>query len=72
MTRRQPKDDLGAFAGHGREPLSSEDLDTYEPTRIEVRAWLETGPGATAVELAEAGYVAPSWPLPWGRAADAI
>ena len=72
MTRRQPKDDLGAFAGHGREPLSSEDLDTYEPRRIEVRAWLETGPGATAVELAEAGYVAPSWPLPWGRAADAI
>ena len=39
--------------------------------RIEVRAWLGEHPTPTARQLAEAGYVAPHWPRPWGLEADA-
>ena len=40
--------------------------------RIEVRAWLDTHPSPSARQLAEAGYVAPHWPRPWGLDADPI
>jgi len=43
-----------------------------DPRRREVRAWLAEHPTPTGRELAEAGYVAPHWPRPWGLDADPI
>ena len=43
-----------------------------DPRRKEVRTWLEQHPSPTGRQLAEAGYVAPHWPKPWGRDADPI
>ena len=40
--------------------------------RLVVRAWLEAHPSPTGRQLAEAGYVAPHWPSPWGLDADPI
>jgi len=40
--------------------------------RQQVRTWLVSHPDPTPRELAEAGYVAPHWPAPWGLAADPI
>ena len=42
------------------------------PQRIVVRSWLEDHPHAAGRPLAEAGYVAPHWPRPWGLDADPI
>ncbi len=39
--------------------------------RDELRAWLAAHPDPSASDLAEGGWVAPHWPLPWGRGADA-
>lgn len=46
--------------------------DDDDPVRTEVRTWLETNPTPSGRELAEAGYVAPHWPKPWGLDADPI
>ena len=43
-----------------------------DPRRQEVRGWLAEHPRPTGRQLAEAGYVAPHWPLPWGRSADPV
>jgi alkylation response protein AidB-like acyl-CoA dehydrogenase len=43
-----------------------------DPRRLEVRAWLAEHPTPSGRELAEAGYVAPHWPRPWGLDADPI
>jgi len=43
-----------------------------DPRRQEVRAWLAAHPNATPSQLAEAGYVVPHWPRPWGLDADAM
>jgi alkylation response protein AidB-like acyl-CoA dehydrogenase len=43
-----------------------------DPRRVEVRSWLEANPRPTGRQLAEAGYVAPHWPAPWGLSADPI
>jgi alkylation response protein AidB-like acyl-CoA dehydrogenase len=43
-----------------------------DPRRLEVRAWLAKHPSPTGRQLAEAGYVAPHWPKPWGLDADPI
>jgi alkylation response protein AidB-like acyl-CoA dehydrogenase len=43
-----------------------------DPRRLAVRAWLADHPTPTGRELAEAGYVAPHWPEPWGLGADPI
>jgi alkylation response protein AidB-like acyl-CoA dehydrogenase len=43
-----------------------------DPRRVEVRAWLEANPHPSGRRLAEAGYVAPHWPRPWGLDADPI
>jgi 3-oxochol-4-en-24-oyl-CoA dehydrogenase len=43
-----------------------------DPRRQEVRAWLEVNPNPSGREFAEAGYVAPHWPRPWGLEADPI
>ncbi len=43
-----------------------------EKFRDDVRHWLAEHPSPSARELAEAGYVAPHWPEPWGRAASPL
>jgi alkylation response protein AidB-like acyl-CoA dehydrogenase len=43
-----------------------------DPTRQAVRRWLDEHPKPTGRQLAEAGYVAPHWPRPWGLDADAV
>jgi alkylation response protein AidB-like acyl-CoA dehydrogenase len=43
-----------------------------DPRRLEVRAWLAEHPNPSGRELAEAGYVAPHWPKPWGLDADPL
>ncbi|MEQ1787987.1 MAG: acyl-CoA dehydrogenase family protein, partial [Acidimicrobiales bacterium] len=43
-----------------------------DPRRLEVRAWLAEHPEPSGRALAEAGYVAPHWPRPWGLDADPI
>jgi alkylation response protein AidB-like acyl-CoA dehydrogenase len=40
--------------------------------RKAVRAWIEANPRPTGRQLAEAGYVTPHWPKPWGMDADPI
>ncbi len=43
-----------------------------DPRRVAVREWLTAHPSPSGRELAEAGYVAPHWPRPWGLDADPI
>jgi alkylation response protein AidB-like acyl-CoA dehydrogenase len=43
-----------------------------DPRRRAVRSWLAEHPTPTGRQLAEAGYVAPHWPRPWGLDADPI
>jgi alkylation response protein AidB-like acyl-CoA dehydrogenase len=43
-----------------------------DPRRLGVRTWLAEHPTPSGRELAEAGYVAPHWPRPWGLDADPI
>jgi alkylation response protein AidB-like acyl-CoA dehydrogenase len=43
-----------------------------DPRRLEVRQWLADHPRPTGRQLAEAGYVAPHWPRPWGIEADPV
>ncbi len=42
------------------------------PTRASIRAWLAEHPDPSGRELAEAGYVVPHWPAPYGLDADPI
>ncbi len=42
------------------------------PTRQRVRDWIAANPNPTGKDLAEAGYVVPHWPAPWGLDADPI
>ncbi|MEY2475377.1 MAG: hypothetical protein QOG87_692 [Actinomycetota bacterium] len=46
--------------------------DEDDPRRKEVRSWLESHPNPSGRQLAEAGYVVPHWPKPWGLDADPI
>jgi alkylation response protein AidB-like acyl-CoA dehydrogenase len=41
-----------------------------DPRRTQVRAWLADHPGPSGRDLAEAGFVAPHWPKPYGLGAD--
>jgi alkylation response protein AidB-like acyl-CoA dehydrogenase len=43
-----------------------------DPRRTAVRSWLGTNPSPSGRQLAEAGYVSPHWPEPWGLGADPI
>ncbi len=43
-----------------------------DPRRTEVRRWLAEHPDPSQRELADAGYVVPHWPEPWGLGADPI
>jgi alkylation response protein AidB-like acyl-CoA dehydrogenase len=40
--------------------------------RVAVRSWIEANPSPSGRELADAGYVSPHWPEPWGLGADPI
>ena len=42
------------------------------PERLEVREWFTANPQPTGRQLAEAGYVVPHWPRPWGLDASPI
>jgi len=42
------------------------------PTRLRVREWLDAHPNPSGRDLAEAGYVVPHWPAPYGLDADPI
>jgi len=57
--------DRGAYAT----AVSPEKASEHE--RRALRRWLAEHPSPTGAELADAGYVAPHWPEPWGRGADA-
>jgi alkylation response protein AidB-like acyl-CoA dehydrogenase len=48
--------------------LPSED----DPRRLEVRQWLIDNPAPSGKDLAEAGYVVPHWPAPYGLDASPI
>ena len=41
-----------------------------DPRRGQVRRWLADHPRPSGRQLAEAGYVVPHWPAPWGLDAD--
>lgn len=41
-----------------------------DPRRLEVRTWLDAHPDPAGDALADAGYVVPHWPAPWGLDAD--
>jgi 3-oxochol-4-en-24-oyl-CoA dehydrogenase len=43
-----------------------------DPRRRALREWLAAHPRPTGRQLAEAGYVAPHWPPPWGLDADPV
>jgi alkylation response protein AidB-like acyl-CoA dehydrogenase len=43
-----------------------------DPRRVELRNWFAKHPNPTGRELAEAGYVAPHWPKPYGLDADPV
>lgn len=43
-----------------------------DPRRVEIREWLKNNPSPTGRQLADAGYVAPHWPKPFGLAANPI
>ena len=45
---------------------------TVEEFQAAAREWLAANPSPTGRQLAEAGYVAPHWPAPWGLGADPI
>ena len=40
--------------------------------RVALRSWLASNPRPTGRELADAGYVAPHWPRPWGLEAGPV
>ena len=42
------------------------------PARRDFHQWLAENPDPTARQLADAGYVAPHWPRPWGLGADPV
>jgi alkylation response protein AidB-like acyl-CoA dehydrogenase len=43
-----------------------------DPRRLAVRSWLSDNPAPTGRQLAEAGYVVPHWPAPYGLDADPV
>ena len=43
-----------------------------DPRRLEIRQWISDHPRPSGRELADAGLIAPHWPQPYGRGADAM
>ena len=46
--------------------------DDDDPRRVAVRRWLADYPNPSGQQLAEAGYVVPHWPQPWGLEANGL
>jgi len=44
----------------------------HDERRTAVVEWIAANPHPAGRRLAEAGYVAPHWPRPWGHDADPI
>ncbi|MEM9516168.1 MAG: acyl-CoA dehydrogenase family protein [Actinomycetota bacterium] len=42
------------------------------PARAKVREWIAANPSPSGKDMAEAGYVVPHWPAPWGLDASPI
>ena len=58
-----------------RQESNSMDFDLPpddHPARQRTREWIADNPAPTGRELADAGYVVPHWPAPWGLDADPI
>src|SRR3990170_4759206 len=53
-------------------PMDFELPGPDDPRRLAVREWIAANPEPTGKQLAEAGYVVPHWPRPWGLEADPI
>ena len=64
-------DDLGPDPLAAMAPPTPTEGDESDERRAPLRAWLAAHPHPTGRELAAAGLVAPQWPEPWGRGADA-
>ena len=43
-----------------------------DPRRLAIREWLAANPDPPMSAVAEAGYVVPHWPKPWGFEADPV
>lgn len=57
----------------GKNPGMDFDLPADDhPARQAVREWIATNPDPSGREMAEAGYVVPHWPAPWGLDASPI
>ncbi|CAN5586801.1 N/A [soil metagenome] len=68
----QPLTGPSAWALHYRSGVDFELPPDEDPRRTDVRGWLAEHPRPSGRQLAEAGYVAPHWPRPWGLDADPI
>src|SRR5256885_5043277 len=53
-------------------PMDLELPPEDDPRRLEARGWLAEHPHPSGRDLADAGYVVPHWPKPWGLDADPI
>ncbi len=53
-------------------PMDFELPGADDDRRTAVREWIAANPNVTSRQLAEAGYVAPHWPRPWGLEADPV
>ncbi|MBM3673878.1 MAG: acyl-CoA dehydrogenase [Actinobacteria bacterium] len=65
-----------AALGGARRRLAVDLPEEAEGLRAELRTFLASlhgmGPDEQRVKIAEAGYIAPQWPKPWGRDAGAV
>ena len=52
--------------------MSIQILPEDDSRRLSVQAWVREHPTPTAVELANAGFVCPHWPEPYGLNADPL
>ena len=52
------------------ESVGVSDTARFDPRRLEIREWLDQHPNPSGRDLAQAGWVAPHLPAPWGRDAD--
>jgi alkylation response protein AidB-like acyl-CoA dehydrogenase len=57
---------------NAREWMDFELPSDDDPRRLAVRSWLSSNPSPTGRQLAEAGYVVPHWPAPYGLDADPV
>jgi len=63
---------VGPAASERLRPVDFDMPPEDDERRLAVRQWLAAHPAPTGRELAEAGYVVPHWPAPYGLGADPI